>query len=340
MPRLDPAPVDTPRERSVSFAPPKPSTTIEPGSTSQDVLTVGPTRSIAVAATFVPGGERDQVTGYPVQPTKVQRPPLREETLARNRLLDWLDVKIHHRVVYVTAEAGYGKTTLLADFSRRTRLRTLWYRLDAEDRSWIAFLSYLVAAGREHDPDFASRTFGLLSELGATGPSRDSVVETFIREFQSLGDQGAALILDDYHAVDDSPEIRDILRDLLARAPERVTFVFSSRRTPSVRVARLRALGEVAELMTDDLRFNDAETERLFRETYGQPLEPDVLDDLSRRTEGWAASLQLVQAAIRHRGAGEIRSFVRSISGAEGALYDYLAEEVVGDLPDDLQDFL
>jgi ATP/maltotriose-dependent transcriptional regulator MalT/DNA-binding SARP family transcriptional activator len=303
-------------------------------------MTIGPSRPTAVAATFVPGGERDQVTGYPVQPTKVQRPPLREETLARERLLDWLDVKIHHRVVFVTAEAGYGKTTLLADFSRRTRLRTLWYRLDAEDRSWIAFLSYLVAAGREQDPNFAPRTFGLLGEIGATGPSRDAVVETFIREFQSLGDQGAALILDDYHAVDDSPEIRDILRDLLARAPERVTFVFSSRRAPSVRVARLRALGEVAELTTDDLRFNDAETDRLFRETYGQPLEPDVLDDLSRRTDGWAASLQLVQAAIRHRSSGEIRSFVRSISGAEGALYDYLAEEVIGDLPDDVQDFL
>jgi len=297
-------------------------------------------RPITVAAAFMPGGERDHVDGYPVQSTKVQRPPLREETLARDRLLDWLDVKIHHRVVFVTAEAGYGKTTLLADFSRRTRLRTLWYRLDAEDRSWIAFLSYLVAAGREHDPNFAPRTFGLLGEIGATGPSRDSVVETFIREFQSLGEHGAALILDDYHAVDDSAEVRDLLRELLARAPERVTFVFSSRRTPSVRVARLRALGEVAELTTDDLRFNDAETERLFRETYGQPLEPDVLDDLSRRTDGWAASLQLVQAAIRHRSAGEIRKFVRSISGAEGALYDYLAEEVVGDLPDDLQDFL
>jgi ATP/maltotriose-dependent transcriptional regulator MalT/DNA-binding SARP family transcriptional activator len=291
-------------------------------------------------ATLESGTEREQLNGYRVQRTKVQRPPLRDETLARERLLDWLNVKIHHRVVFVTAEAGYGKTTLLADFARRSRVRTLWYRLDSEDRSWIAFLNHLVAAGREHDPTFAPRTAGLLDEVGATGPSRDSVIETFVREFQSLGDQGAALIFDDYHAVDDSGEIQDILRELLARAPERVTIVFSSRRTPSVRVARLRALGEVAELTTDDLRFNGAETERLFRETYGQPLEADVLADLSRRTDGWAASLQLVQAAIRGRTGGEIRNFVGSISGAEGDLYDYLAEEVVGDLGADLQDFL
>lgn len=340
MPRSNPAPVDTRPERSVSFAPLESPTAIEPRSTSRPPIAVGPGASNGVAATLEPGSERELLNGYRVQRTKVQRPPLRDETLARDRLLDWLNAKIHHRVVFVTAEAGYGKTTLLADFARRSRLRTLWYRLDSEDRSWIAFLNHLVAAGREHDPTFAPRTLSLLDEVGVTGPSRESVIETFVREFQSLGDQGAALIFDDYHAVDDSAEIQDILRELLARAPERVTIVFSSRRTPSVRVARLRALGEVAELTTDDLRFNGAETERLFRETYGQPLEADVLADLSRRTDGWAASLQLVQAAIRGRTGGEIRNFVGSISGAEGDLYDYLAEEVVGDLPDDLQDFL
>src|SRR5438034_10940813 len=67
---------------------------------------------------------------FPIQTTKVQRPPLRAETLRRDRLLEWLTVKIHHRIVFVTADAGYGKTTLLADFARRSRLPTLWYRLD------------------------------------------------------------------------------------------------------------------------------------------------------------------------------------------------------------------
>ena len=79
---------------------------------------------------------------------------------------------------------------------------------------------------------------------------------------------------------------------------------------------------------------------RLFTETYGRELEPDVLADVAARTEGWAASLQLVQAALRDRTPAEIRRFVRGLSGADQELYDYLAEEVVGDLPDDLQQFL
>ena len=148
------------------------------------------------------------------------------------------------------------------------------------------------------------------------------------------------LILDDFHLVDDSPDVRLIARELVARAPERLSIVFASRRVPTIPLARLRASGEVAALGTDDLRFDVDETRRLFAETYGRALEPDVLADVAARTEGWAASLQLVHAALRDRSPTEIRRFVRGLSGADQELYDYLAEEVVGDLPEDLQQFL
>jgi len=286
------------------------------------------------------GARRHDVDGDRVQATKVQRPPLREETLARERLLDWLEVKVHHRVVLVLAEAGYGKTTLLADFSRRTRLRTLWFRLDEEDRDWVSFVRYLVAAGRQHEPGFAPRTAAMLGDGSLPGPNRDSVVEMFLRELPSIAEHGAVLIFDDFHLVDDDPDIRHVVRALVAGAPERLTLVVASRRMPNIPMGRLRALGEVAELRTGDLRFDENETARLFSETYGRALEPDVIADLSARTEGWAASLQLVQAALRDRSPTEVRRFVRNLTGADPGLNDYLAEEVVGELPNDLQDFL
>lgn len=330
--------IDTARERSVSFAPPdhhRPTQTV----TDRALIAVGPGRPVPA----VPPGSgplRDEVNGFPIQLAKVQRPALRDETLERPRLLDWLRAKIHGRVVLLLADAGYGKTTLLADFSRRTRLRTLWYRLDDDDRDWVSFLHHLVAAGREHDPTFAPVTSSLLNEIGVSGPSRERVLDAFIRELPTIVVGGAALILDDFHLVDDAADVRHIVRELLARAPERLSIVFASRRNPSVPLARLRAVGEVAELDTDDLRFDAAETTQLFTETYGRQLEPDVLADLTVRTEGWIASLQLVQAALRDRSASEIRRFVRSLTGADHDLYDYLAEEVVGDLPDELQRFL
>ena len=217
----------------------------------------------------------------------------------------------------------------------------MWYLLDDEDRNWVSFLHYLVAAGREIEPEFATATKGLLAELGvASGPSRDTIVATFMRELQGLGPRGGTLIVDDYHLVDDVPDIRFLMRELIGRAPERLTLVFVSRQAPTLPLARLRTLGEVAELDAADLRFDLDETERLFRDTYKRPLEPDVLADLADRTEGWAASLEMVNAALRDRSPGEIRAFVRGMTGAHGELYDYLAEEVVGDLDDETQRFL
>src|SRR3954471_833459 len=242
MPLPDGASVDTSGEPSVSFARPTSAPGEGAGSTRYTVA-VGPGRPAIVPPSLVARGERGELNAYPIQPTKVQRPRLREETLARGRLLDWLQVKIHHRVVFVVAEAGYGKTTLLADFSRRTRLRTLWYRLDDEDRNWISFLNHLVAAGREHDPSFAEATARLLRDIDGNGATRQSVTKAFVRDFQALGVGGAALILDDYHVVDDAPDIAYIVGELNARAPERGRCVFPARREPSVRVARLRALG-------------------------------------------------------------------------------------------------
>ncbi len=280
------------------------------------------------------------MNNFPIQQSKVQVPPLRDQTLARDRLLEWLHAKVTHRLVFLIAEAGYGKTTLLADFTRRSRLRVMWYRLDETDRDWVTVLNHLVAAGRVADPSFGSSTWSLLGELDTGVAPMQHIVATYIRELQDIGQQPAALILDDYHRVEDVPEIQYIVREIVAHAPDRLAIVVASRRQPSLPIARLRALGELAELTREDLRFDPSETERLFRETYGRPLEPDVLHELNDRTEGWAASLQLVQAALRERSMGEARAFVQSLSGARGTLHDYLAEEVVGDLAPELQAFL
>ena len=250
--------VDTPVTTSVSFAPDR-TVIARPRHVPVPVAPGRPSsltpRSLVVSA---------EPDGYDVQLAKVQRPPLRDETLERPRLLDWLRIKIHGRVVLLLADAGYGKTTLLADFSRRTRLRTLWYRLDETDRDWTSFLRHLVAAGREHDPEFAPATSALLREIGVTGPGREAVLDAFMRELPSIAGQARSSILDDFHLVDDAADVRHIARELLTRGPERLTLVFASRRAPAIPLSRLRAAGEVAELDTDALRFDAAETAQLF----------------------------------------------------------------------------
>src|SRR5690349_3764816 len=274
--------VDSRRSAFVSFAPPEPT---PPGSRrrtpAQAPTAVGPGRALIAEPNRDAADVGAGVT-YPIQPGKVQPPALRDETLARTRLLDWLDVKIHNRVVFVIADAGYGKTTLLADFSRRTRLRTLWYRMDEEDRNWVTFLSYLVAAGREHEPDFAPRTHAMLQDTGPGGATRDEAVAMFLRELPAIAPSPTVLILDDYHVAEDSSEIVAITRQLITKAPERLTLIVSSRREPALPVARLRAVGELAVLRSPELRFIPSETDAFFRAGYGTPLEADVLAEIGR----------------------------------------------------------
>src|SRR5262245_1482557 len=163
------------------------------------------------------GGPLAGMPEYPVQISKVQAPPLRDETLARDRLLDWLSVKIHRRAVLVVAEAGYGKTTLLADFTGRTRLRVLGFRLDRGDRDWVGFIAYLVAAVRIHVPDFGPATRALLAETATTAPTMETVLEAFLRELAGIAGEPTAFVFDDFHLVDDSADVRLIARELLTR---------------------------------------------------------------------------------------------------------------------------
>jgi LuxR family maltose regulon positive regulatory protein len=277
---------------------------------------------------------------FPLRPGKVQRPLLPPETLPRDRLLDWLEARAGRHVVYVVAEAGFGKTTLVADFLRRSRIRTFWYRLDDEDTDGLVFLRYLVAACQVIEPRLLQRAAALLSGPAIESNPEEEVLRTLLDELDCLGEVPAALVLDDFHMAENVPAIGAIVERLIARSPAKLTLILASRRTPNLPSALLRARGNLAELGREELRFEEPETDRLFRESYHNPLEPDVLHDLQVRTDGWVASLQLVRTAVDGRSTAQVRAFVHSLSGAEGDLYDFLAGEVVGELTPDLRSFL
>src|SRR5690242_1610 len=225
--RLRPRRVDTTRGASIPSAPTGTMPALRPVEELAPIP-VGSGRAVA-AMPSRSAHLSDKASAYPIQHAKVQRPALRDETLARPRLLDWLRAKIHGRVVLLLADAGYGKTTLLADFARRTRMRTLWYRLDPDDRDWVTILHHLIAAGREHDHTFAPGTAAALADVANSGITREAAMSMFIDELPAIVGSGAVLIFDDFHLVDDAPDARVIARELVVRAPERMTIVFASR---------------------------------------------------------------------------------------------------------------
>ena len=271
---------------------------------------------------------------------KVQPPPLRTSTLSRQRLLDRLATATQSRLTLLVADAGYGKTTLLADFSRRFDGACLWYSLESTDTDWTTIIHHLVAAAREVKPEFGQLTSSLLrTEPGVTAP-KDAAISSFMHELQDLTDGRALLVFDDVHAVGTSAAAAEFVLRLLKDAPRGFSFVLAGRQPPSFNVARWAAMGELVEISTDELRFSVEETERLFADSYGQVLEPDVLEELDRKTRGWAACLQLFSTLITARSPGNIRAAAESLTGANQPLYGYLAQEVLSNLSEGLQSFL
>lgn len=276
----------------------------------------------------------------PVVRSKIQPPALRSTTLSRQRLIDRLHEATASRLTLIVAEAGYGKTTLLADFASRSGQRTLWYRLDSTDADAITWANYLVAAGREVKPDFGNATMALLAQIPGGGPPNSVVMASAIDELQELGPAPTLFVLDDFQSVETSAEAREFVEHLLRDAPPWLHLVIASRHKPSLHLGRLEAMGELAQVGTDDLRFSLAETEHLFADGFGAPLEADVLRDVDQRTQGWAASLQLFYGSIRGKSSSDVRALAHSLSGDQSPLYDFLAEEVLANVPEELESFL
>ncbi|HXX59693.1 MAG TPA: BTAD domain-containing putative transcriptional regulator [Candidatus Sulfotelmatobacter sp.] len=335
------APLDTIERPAVALAPParRLDAAAQPPAWSRDRSVVQVMPSPAVPRPEPPSTSEWPAGFRSISRTKITAPLLREETLTRGRLIDWLRRHLRQRLTLVIAEAGYGKTTLLADYGRRSNVPVLWLKLDHTDADWISLTNYLIAAYREQDPAFGQATLDLLDQLATADQSRDRIIDALLADITRF-DHPAVLILDDYHLVDHSADAREIVARLLREAPSSLSVLIASRRRPDLELARPMAQGQVAELTTDDLRFSRAETDTLFTETYQQPLEPDVLDQLEQRTEGWAASLQLFRSSIRGRSALEVRAFTRAMSGTQGPIYDFLAQEVLRELTPNLRRFL
>jgi ATP/maltotriose-dependent transcriptional regulator MalT len=198
----------------------------------------------------------------------------------------------------------------------------------------------VIAAVREAVPDFGEATRALLAQLLTTDPSRALVIDTLCAEVSALTDLRAIFIVDDFHLVDQAEDAREVMVRLIGAAPPGLTFVIATRRWPRLNLSRLVAQGDAGILTSDDLRFLAEETGDLFEDIYGRQLEVDVLEQIDRKTEGWAVSLQLLGSSIRGRSNVEIRNLVQSLSGAHGALFDYLAEEVLAGLSPDLRRFV
>lgn len=280
---------------------------------------------------------------YPLILNKVASPHYVTPTLRRARLLDLLHGNAGCRAIVIAADAGYGKTTLLWQWEREVAFPCYWFKLDRNDRDWTLHVSYLIEAISQRHKGFGRRTHSMLQQLGSgPGTSRPGVVAYLLAEMHERLTEPCTFIVDDWQYVNAVTEVRGLWNQILRDAPPTCRFVFSSRAKPRLQFARFKTHSGYAKVATEALRFTEDEIKELFNDIYSDPLGASELTELDRRTEGWAAGLQLVGVSLRERRTpGERREFIESITASSDSdLFEFLAEEVLDQQPEDTRNFL
>lgn len=266
--------------------------------------------------------------------TKVRIPRL-SNLLSRPRLLDWLHENIHRKLLLICAGPGYGKTSLLVDFSRNVDFPVCWYTLDPTDADLRTFLDYLVEAVRVRFPSFGERTRTLLRGGGGTAGWVHETIGLLVNELGEEISDYLVIVLDDYHNVDAQEEINRCLDTLIAYLPEHVHLVVAGRTIPPLSLARLAAYGEAEAIGTEHLRFTVEEASAVLRQNLGLNLPEETVRALVEESEGWITAI-LLRA---HAGPKRVREALSSLPHFP-SLYDYLAEEVLRHLKPEERRFL
>jgi LuxR family transcriptional regulator, maltose regulon positive regulatory protein len=262
---------------------------------------------------------------------RFQPPVSSQHAVMRHAILAQLESAGVKRVTTIIAPAGYGKTSLAAQWFASLRgqgFRLAWLPLDQEHGDSIVFLRILLDAVNSVLLEDAQGVDG-----GMAAASLLAMLATRLRKMSSP----VVLFLDDYHFAQTDETEAIIARLVVDRTLDHVKLVLISRTAPRFPVSALRLRGELKQINIADLGFSDCETAELFAEQ-SAGLTREQLAALNKRTEGWVVALQMVRLLIAENKDGG--ALLSSFDGSSAEMGTYLSEQVFCNLPEDIQDFL
>ncbi len=276
--------------------------------------------------------------------TKLNIPLRRPNLVPRTRLVERLDAGKHvgGKFSLICAPAGFGKTTLAADWVHSREQAVAWLSLDEDDNDPVRFLTYVIAAlrklanGRDQDGWSELGLEPLRVLQSAQKPPLNVVLTGLINQIAAISEP-VMLVLDDYHLIQ-TRSIHQAVAFLLDNQPPNFHLAMTTREDPPIPLSRMRARQELTEIRLADLRFSGDETAILLNQIMGLDLSAAQIEALEHRTEGWISGLQL--AALSMRGSEDVDQFVRSFAGSNRYILDYLMEQVFEQQPPEIQTFL
>jgi len=280
---------------------------------------------------------RHSTSADPLLLTKFAVPSTRVSLVPRPRLSERLEEGLGRSLVLVSAPAGFGKSTLLSmgvAASSGSGRSVAWLSLDSGDNDPARFWRYFITAMDQLQRGSGEPALSLLGSPQA--PPIEAILTTLLNELVDLPTE-SVLVLDDYHLIE-SQTIHEALTFLIDHLPPQMHLVIATRADPPLPLPRLRARDEITELRAADLRFTPEEAATFLNLVMGLELSSGDIAELEGRTEGWIAGLQMAALAMQNH--GDVPGFIASFTGSNRHVVDYLAEEVLGRQPEELQTFL
>lgn len=263
--------------------------------------------------------------------TKLLPPRAVSDQLTRPRLVERLRSNLNLPISMVAADAGCGKTTLVADFLRSQSRPSVWYQLDHTDADPFVFLGYVTEGIKTFAPDFGETIMPYLAEAGEEllrFPER--AVDLFLNEVLETIDQPFILVLDDYHHIGTETAVHKLVDRMVQYASDMLHVIITTRDLPPLAIMRRRSQFSAGIITREDLLFTDEEVSELFRQTLGVELKPEEIAEYRARTHGWVTALQLVRQVAEQEsgGNGDGPDLLEVLRRSERDIFDYFAEEV------------
>lgn len=264
--------------------------------------------------------------------TKLFIPLASEVELARVRLLEQIDFS--KRLTLISAPAGFGKTTLVAQsITAQAGWLACWVSLDTADNDLLRFFNYLIATLQKVNQQIGRTLLPTLK----TRPPFAIILTALINDVVQT-DDNIVLVLDDYHLIT-NPQIHAALTFLLDHLPPQWHVIITTRADPPLPIARLRARGQLTELRAADIRFTLTESDQFLNGRMQLELSPADIKQLDSRTEGWIVGLQLAALSLQPKGA-QRHAAIANFSGDNRYVMDYLVNDVLAHLAPEVQQFL
>jgi len=259
----------------------------------------------------------------------IERPSLLERVLSTNPV----------RVVLIQAPAGFGKTTLLQQINTRLGeegVASGWLTLDENDDDPIRFFVYLNAVVDSAFDLPVEKSIDGLDNSDSVQGGRYGVIEELLNRLTSL-ERRFAIFVDDFQVIG-SETIFAVMRRFIALLPLQVTLYIASRTVPPLELSRMVVRNEALVIRSEDLSFTREETTEFFSSSSDQVIDPELIDELFLRTEGWPAVMQLARLASAN--TESVRALDTLWSVGEAAIEEYLADNVFSSQPEYIREFL